>query len=388
MTNAVRPQPIAIADAALADLRERLAHTRWPEREAVEDDSQGARLARVQALCRHWQDGYDWRACEARINALNPSVTTIDGLDIHFLHLRSPEPDATPLVLTHGWPGSVVEFLKVAAPLADPRAHGGEAADAFHVVIPALPGYGFSGKPERAGWDVPHIARAWGELMTRLGYERFVAQGGDWGSAVTMALGTSGHPGLAAIHVNMVTLRATDEEIANATPQEKAALERLERHVKQGNGYAIEQSTRPQTLGYGLTDSPAGQAAWIYEKYGEWTDNDGDPASALSLDDMLDNITLYWLTASAASSARLYWESFAKWGGGEVTVPMGASVFPHEIFRPSRRWAEKRYPTLGYWSEPARGGHFAAWEQPELFVEEVRAAFRTLLRDPAGAGKG
>lgn len=379
MFQLIRPSPVAIPDAAIADLRQRLARTRWPEPEAVEDWSQGAPLGRVRELCAYWQDGHDWRACEARINALDPSITTIDGLDIHFLHLRSPEPDALPLVLTHGWPGSIIEFLKVAAPLADPRAHGGDAADAFHVVIPALPGYGFSGKPTRAGWEVPRIARAWIELMRRLGYGLFVAQGGDWGSAVTSALGASGDPAVAAIHLNMLTLRPTEEEIAAATPAEQAALASLQRYMKEGNGYAVQQASRPQTLGYGLTDSPAGQAAWIYEKYWDWTDCNGDPANALSRDEMLDNIALYWFTASAASSARLYWESFGKWGGsGEIRVPVAASIFPHEIFRASRRWAEKRYPTLHHFNELPRGGHFAAWEQPALFVEEVRAGFRAV----------
>jgi pimeloyl-ACP methyl ester carboxylesterase len=377
MTDAITPQPYAFSDAALADLRARLAQTRWPEREAVEDWSQGAPLAKVQELCAYWADGYDWRACEARLNALNPSVTTIDGLDIHFLHLRSPEPDALPIVLTHGWPGSVIEFLKVAAPLADPRAHGGEARDAFHVVIPALPGYGLSGKPAAAGWGVARIAQAWIALMRRLGYDRFVAQGGDWGSAVTHALGASGDAAVAAIHLNMVNVRP-DTPPEEMTDAEKAAVASLKRYMDEGNGYAVQQKSRPQTLGYGLTDSPAGQAAWIYEKYWDWTDCDGDPENALSKDEMLDNITLYWLTASATSSARLYWESFGAFASGEVRVPVAASIFPHEIFRASRRWAEARYPTLAYFNEVAKGGHFAAWEQPALFVDEVRKAFRAI----------
>lgn len=378
MSDAVTPHPFAFPEAALDDLRRRLADTRWPEREAVSDWSQGAPLAKVQALCDYWRDGHDWRACEARLNALNPAMTRVDGLDIHFLHLRSPEPGALPLVLTHGWPGSVLEFLKVAAPLADPRAHGGDARDAFHVVIPALPGYGLSGKPAEAGWNVPRIARAWITLMQRLGYDRFVAQGGDWGSAVTNALGGSGDPAVIAIHLNMVPLRLTPEEIAAATPDEKQALASLARYRAEGNGYAVEQASRPQTLGYGLTDSPAGQAAWIYEKYWDWTDCDGDPENALTRDEMLDNITLYWLTASATSSARLYWESFRAFNTDPVTIPVGCSVFPHEIFRASRRWAEARYPNLIHWNELEKGGHFAAWEQPGTFVDEVRACFRTV----------
>lgn len=293
MDETITPQPYAFSDEALADLKARLANTRWPEAEPVAGWEQGAKLAKVRELCAYWQDGHDWRACEARLNALNPGVATIDGLGIHFLHLRSPEPDALPLVLTHGWPGSVLEFLDVARPLADPRAHGGDPQDAFHVVIPALPGYGLSDKPRETGWNVPRIARAWIELMRRLGYDRFVAQGGDWGSAVTNALGASGDPAVLAIHLNMVVARLTPEEIAAATPAEQAALARLHDYMTEGNGYAVEQATRPQTLGYALTDSPAGQAAWIYEKYWEWTDCDGDPEMALSKDQMLDNITLY-----------------------------------------------------------------------------------------------
>lgn len=378
MSDAIRPQPYAVPEQAIADLKDRLARTRWPEKEAVADWSQGAPLAKVQALCEHWRERHDWRACEARLNAMNPSVTTIDGLDIHFLHLRSPEPDALPLVLTHGWPGSVLEFMKAVPMLADPRAHGGDARDAFHVVIPALPGYGLSGKPTKAGWKVPRIATAWIELMRRLGYDRFVAQGGDWGSAVTNALGSSGDPAVIAIHLNMVTLRPTEQEIAEATPDEQAALASLNRYTKEGNGYAVEQASRPQTLGYALTDSPAGQAAWIYEKYWDWTDCDGDPENALTLDEMCDNIALYWFTASAASSARLYWESFRAFNGDPATVPVGCSIFPHEIFRASRRWAERRFPNLIHWNELEKGGHFAAWEQPEVFVDEVRTCFRAV----------
>lgn len=382
MSDAVTPHPFAFSDAALADLKGRLAITRWPERETVHGTGdgwqQGAPFDKVQALCAYWHDRYDWRACEARLNALQPSMTTIDGLDVHFLHLRSPEPDALPLVLTHGWPGSVIEFLKVAGPLADPRSHGGDAQDAFHVVIPSLPGFGLSGKPAEAGWGVPRIAQAWIVLMKRLGYDRFVAQGGDWGSAVTNALGASGDAAVAAIHLNMVVVRPDAEDMADLTAVEKDALASLQRYTTEGNGYAVQQMTRPQTLGYALTDSAAGQAAWIYEKYREWTDCDGDPENALTLDEMLDNITLYWLSASGASSARLYWESFRTFNADPVTVPVGCSIFPHELFRASRRWAEKKYPNLIHWNELEKGGHFAAFEQPELFVDEVRTAFRTV----------
>ncbi|MCB1298494.1 MAG: epoxide hydrolase [Microthrixaceae bacterium] len=378
MSPAVSPHPFAFPDEALADLQARLALTRWPEPATVDGWGQGAPLASVQALVERWRNGYDWRACEARLNALSPSMTTIDGLDIHFLHVRSPEPDAMPLLLTHGWPGSVIEFLKVAEALADPRAHGGDPADAFHVVIPSLPGYGLSGKPTETGWNTDRIARAWIELMQRLGYERFVAQGGDWGSDVTNALGASGNPAVIGIHLNFVIARPDAADLADATPAELAALADMQRYSTEGNAYALQQKTRPQTLGYGLTDSPVGQAAWIYEKFREWTDCDGEPENALSIDEMLDNITLYWLTGTAASSARLYWESFGSFNAAPVSIPVGCSIFPREFLRSSRRWAEKRFANLVHWNELDKGGHFAAFEQPELFTDEVRASFRSL----------
>ena len=378
MNDAVTPYPFAFSDDALADLKTRLAMTRWPEDATAEAWVQGAPLKNMQALVERWQNGYDWRACEAKLNELSPSMTTIDGLDIHFLHLRSPEPDAIPLVLTHGWPGSVIEFLKVAGPLADPRAHGGDPKQAFHVVIPSLPGFGLSGKPTETGWGTGRIAQAWIVLMKRLGYDRFVAQGGDWGSAVTNALGTTGDPAVAAIHLNFVIARPAPEDMADLTDAEKAALADMQAYSTTGNGYAIEQMTRPQTLGYGLTDSPVGQAAWIYEKFREWSDCDGEPENALTLDEMLDNITLYWLTATAASSARLYWESFGSFNANPVSIPVACSIFPHEFLRASRRWADKRYPNIVHWNELDKGGHFAAFEQPELFVDEVRAAFSTV----------
>ncbi|MEH3101774.1 epoxide hydrolase family protein [Sphingomonas adhaesiva] len=385
--DAVTPHPFAFPDGALADLKARLAATRWPERETVDGWQQGAPLERVQALCAHWRDRHDWRACEARLNALNPCMTEIDGLDIHFLHVRSPEPDATPLILTHGWPGSVIEFLDVVGPLSDPRAHGGDAAEAFHLVIPSLPGFGLSGKPRETGWGVQRIAGAWIALMKRLGYDRFMAQGGDWGSAVTHAIGASGDPAVTGIHVNMVVAGPAEDQTGDLTEAEKAAIAAGRYYQEWGNGYAVLQSTRPQTIGYALTDSPAGQASWIYEKFGDWTDRgegegggdgSGAPEAALSIDRMLDNITLYWLSATAASSARLYWESFRTFAGDAVTIPVGCSIFPREIMRPSRRWAERRYPQIVHWGEPARGGHFAAFEQPALFVEEVRATRRAL----------
>ena len=371
------PFRIDIPEADLDDLRQRLRRTRWPDPETVDDWSQGAPLAYVRDLCDYWLNRYDWRACEATLNRFPQFTTEIDGLPIHFLHVRSPQPDALPLVMTHGWPGSVIEFRKVIGPLTDPAAHGGTAADAFHLVCPSLPGFGFSGKPSVPGWGVARIADAWDELMTRLGYARYGAQGGDWGSSVTSALGIR-HPGrLAGIHLNMVTVRPDPATMGEPTEQERAALAAYQHYFDWDSGYSKEQSTRPQTVGYGLVDSPAGLCAWILEKYWSWTDCDGDPANALTRDEMLDNIMLYWLPGTGASAARLYWESFMKGSGGTVGVPVGCSVFPKEIFRASRRWAEQAYPDLRYWGEPAKGGHFAAFEQPELFVQEVRAAFRT-----------
>jgi len=379
MSELITPFRIDIPEADLEDLRLRLRLTRWPEPETVDDWSQGVPLTYVRELCDYWLEHYDWRACETSLNRFPQFRTEIDGVDIHFLHVNSPEPDAVPLVMTHGWPGSVVEFRKVIGPLTDPVAHGGEADDAFHLVCPSLPGYGFSGKPARPGWGVAHIADAWDELMTRLGYARYGAQGGDWGSGVTAALGIRHPDHVSGIHLNMVTVRADPAAMDDLTEREKAAIAAFQHYWDVDSGYSKEQSTRPQTVGYGLVDSPAGLCAWILEKFWSWTDCDGDPANALTRDEMLDNIMLYWLPGTGASSARLYWESFGKGlaGAGTVGVPVGCSVFPKEIFRPSRRWAEKGYPDLRYWGEPPRGGHFAAFEQPELFVQEVRAAFRS-----------
>lgn len=365
----------------LADLRDRLARTRWPEKETVPGREQGVPLAEAQALCTYWRDTYDWRRCEAMLNDVGQYRTHIDGLGIHFLHVRSPHADALPLILTHGWPGSVIEFHKVIGPLTDPTAHGGDAADAFHVVVPSLPGSGFSDRPEATGWTIDRIGQAWITLMRRLGYARFVAQGGDWGSGVTLAIGASGAPEVAGIHLNMVFAQPNADDLANLSDREKQALADTKRYTSEGMGYAMQQSTRPQTLGYGLTDSPSGQAMWIYDKFAEWADCEGDPHSVFTRDEMLDNIMLYWLTGTAASSARLYWESFRQLGAREVSVPLGCSVFPGEIVRPSQAWAARKYPTLHYWGEPPRGGHFAAFEQPTLFVEEVRAAFRALRPD-------
>ena len=376
MSEAISPFPLAIPQADLDDLKARLGRTRWPDRETVEDWSQGAPLAKVQALCAHWREKYDWRRCEGRLNALGQYKTTLDGLSIHFLHVRSEHENAMPLLITHGWPGSVIEFMKVIGPLTDPTAHGGKAEDAFHVIAPSLPGYGFSEKPRETGWGVPRIAMAWMGLMQRLGYERWVAQGGDWGAAVTTAIGLIRPPGCAAIHVNMPLVFPSPEDAAGATPAELKSLASMQFYQEKDSGYSKQQATRPQSLGYGLVDSPAGQAAWIYEKMYAWTDNKGVPEDALSMDEMLDNIMLYWLPGTGASSARLYWESFASFASIKLEAPVGVSIYPKEIFRPSRRWAERQMSNIIHWNELDRGGHFAAWEQPELYVGEVRECFR------------
>jgi pimeloyl-ACP methyl ester carboxylesterase len=373
----MEPFEVRVDDVEIADLRDRLGRTRWPERETVDDWSQGIPLAYTQELCVYWADGYDFGFAD-RINAFPQVRTEIDGLGIHLLHVRSPEPDALPLLLTHGWPGSIVEFLKVIGPLTDPAAHGGDPADAFHVVAPSLPGYGWSDKPAEAGWKVPRIARAWAELMSTLGYDRYGAQGGDWGASVTTTLAEQKPDGLLGIHLNMGAAAPDPDTMAELTPFEQKALDDLGVHMSSGTGYSTQQSTRPQTLGYGLTDSPAGQCAWIAEKFWAWTDCDGHPENALSKDEMLDNISVYWFTATAASSARLYWESFNSSHRAEVALPSGISIYPREIIRPSRRWAEKRFTDLRWYEELDRGGHFAAFEQPGSFVEQVRGFFRLL----------
>ena len=378
MSEQIKPFTLAVPDAVLEDLRLRLAHTRWPEPEPVSDWSQGAPLNRVKALCDYWAKGYDWRRCEAKLNQAGQFQTNLDGLDIHFLHIRSPEPNAMPLLLTHGWPGSIIEFFESIGPLSNPRAYGGDAADAFHLVIPSLPGYGFSGKPTEPGWSVQRIAAAWAKLMDRLGYEHYVAQGGDWGAAVTTALGVLRPPGLDGIHLNMPLIFPEPGDIADATPEEAKALARMKFYQDFDSGYAKQQGTRPQTLGYGLTDSPAGQAAWIYEKFYAWTDNAGAPEDALSQDQMLDNIMFYWLPAAATSSARLYWESIDSFVTCKLDLPVGVSLYPKEIFHCSRRWADRAYSNIIHWNELPKGGHFAAFEQPESFVNELRTCFRTL----------
>jgi epoxide hydrolase len=373
----IHPFTLAIDQSELDALQTRLAATRWPDAETAKGWDQGVPLENMRALVDHWRHRYDWRRCEKMLNSWNQNITEIDGLDIHFCHIRSPHESALPLIMTHGWPGSIVEFSHVVGPLTNPTAHGGKAEDAFHLILPTLPGYGFSGKPDATGWNIARIGKAWAELMHRLGYgDYWVAQGGDWGSVVTTTLGMQEPAGLKAIHVNMAIARPTPEEVAAATPRELDALGALQYYATQGNGYSQQQKTRPQTLGYALADSPVGQAAWIFEKFREWGDACDAPESAFGLDHILDNVMMYWLSNSGASSARLYWESFDSFGGASVNVPAGASIFPKEIFRPSRRWAEKTYTNIVYWNELDRGGHFAAFEVPDLFVPEVRSAFR------------
>lgn len=385
MASDVTKYHLQIPDAQLDDLRQRLAHTRWPERETVTDWSQGVPLDYVRELCDYWAHRYDWRRAEAQLNTFAQFRTDIDGLGIHLLHVRSPHPDALPLIVTHGWPGSVIEFGKVIGPLTDPTAHGGRAADAFHVVCPSLPGYGFSDKPAEPGWNVQRIAAAWGRLMARLGYERFGAQGGDWGSSVTTSLALQHPDRVVGIHLNQLLAAPDPATFDDLTDAERGALASMEHARQWEDGYSVEQSTRPQTVGYGLVDSPAALCAWIIEKFWSWTDCDGHPENALTRDELLDNLTVYWLTGTGASSARLYWESIAHvrevLAGSDdevITVPTGCSVFPKERLRPSRRWAEKRFADIRHWRELDRGGHFAAFEQPELFVDEVRTFFRSV----------
>lgn len=372
----IEPFEVRIEESAIADLRARLRGTRWPEPATVDDWSQGVPLEFARELCRYWAEEYDFDLAK-RVNVFPGFKTTVDGLGIHFLHVRSPEPDAMPLVLTHGWPGSVVEFLDVLGPLTDPRSRGGDPADAFHVVAPSLPGFGWSDKPAGTGWTVERIARAWDELMGKLGYERYAAQGGDWGAGVTNMLAKVAPDRLIGVHVNMAGVPYDAAVLGEPTPGEQVMIADLARFRTVGSAYAQQQATRPQTVGYGLTDSPSAQAAWIAEKFWEWTDNDGSPESALSWRQMLDAISVYWFTATAASSARIYWENKER-DTSEVAVPSGISIFPREIIRPSRRWAELRYTDLRWYEELEKGGHFAAFEQPGPFVEQLRGFFRTL----------
>ena len=381
----MEPFQIDVPEAQLDDLRERLKAARWPERETVDDWSQGVPLDYIRKLCAHWADGYDWRATEARLNALPGYRAELDGFGIHLLHVRSPHRDALPLVMTHGWPGSIVEFLKVIGPLTDPGAHGGDSADAFHVVCPSLPGYGFSDKPRRPGWGVERIAAAWAELMARLGYERYGAQGSDWGTSISACIGQKDPEHVAGIHLTPPLAPPDRATFDDLTDGERAALASLEHAAEWESGYSKEHATRPQTIGYALADSPVALCAWIVEKFWAWTDCGGHPENVLTRDELLDNLMLYWLPRTGASSARLYWESIRQVDElitgpvhDIVEVPTGCSIFPKELQRPSRRWAEKRFRDIRHWNELDRGGHFAAFEQPELFVDELRSFFRTV----------
>jgi pimeloyl-ACP methyl ester carboxylesterase len=375
MSDAIRRFTIDVPDGVLDDLRRRLDQTRWPDRELVDDWSQGIPLSYVQDVCAYWANGYPWREREAALNRFDQFVTEIDGVDIHFVHQRSSNPDAIPLLITHGWPGSIVEFHKVIEPLTEPGDHGGDPADAFHVIAPSLPGFGFSGKPTETGWGVDKIADVWATLMDRLGYDSFVAQGGDWGSAVTAAVGRRHPDRCTAIHMTLAMgARPSGEP---TSPAEVRAIERMQHYVAWDSGYSTQQKSRPQTVGYGLADSPAGQAAWILEKFWAWTDCDGHPENVLGRDELLDNVMLYWVTGSATSSARIYWESFGRGGSREpVTVPTGFGVYPEEIVQPVRAWLGESFPNIVHWAEFDRGGHFAAFEVPETFVDDIRNCFR------------
>lgn len=364
-------------DAELDDLRQRLNNSRWAEQETPGDWSQGVPLAYLRELCGYWADGYDWRRCEAELNQYPQFVTEIDGLDIQFMHIRSPHEDALPLVMTHGWPGSVLEFMKVLGPLSDPTAHGGSASDAFHIVCPTLPGFGYSGKPTAPGWDVGRIGRAWGQLMARLGYSSYVAQGGDWGSLVTLAMGVSEAAHCAMLHTNMPLLSPSEEILASPDATELKYLAKSQNYWDVESGYSKEQSTRPQTVGYGLVDSPIAQAAWVVEKFWAWSDCNGHPENTFSRNELLDNIMLYWLPAAGASSARIYWESFASLmkPQPQIHIPVAVSIYPFELFPGSRRWCEERFTKLVHYNQLDKGGHFAAFEQPDLFINELRTSF-------------
>jgi pimeloyl-ACP methyl ester carboxylesterase len=390
---AIRPFTIEIPEGEIEDLRARIVATRWPSKELVADRSQGVQLATLQELSRYWMTDYDWRRVEAKLNALPQFTTEIDGVEIHFIHVQSQHEDALPLIMTHGWPGSVVELLETIGPLTDPTAHGGQAEDAFHLVLPSLPGYGFSGAPAELGWDAARTGRAWAELMHRLGYARYVAQGGDVGALVTDLMGRQAVEGLAGYHLNLLTaVLAIGDHLPKESEQERAAAEAVATFREDGFGYFLEMATRPQTIGYALLDSPVGLAAWLLDHD---TDSyykisrafvDGEPVGNLTRENIVDNITLYWLTGTAASAARSYWEDAralaASLASGEappaVTVPVGFTTFPGEIWAAPRSWVETVYPDLAYFNEVDRGGHFAAWEEPELFSDELRAAFRKL----------
>jgi pimeloyl-ACP methyl ester carboxylesterase len=389
----IRPFTIETPEADLDDLRARIAATRWPTKELVDDRSQGVQLATMRELARYWTTEYDWRACEARLNALPQFTTEIDGVDIHFIHVRSPHEDALPLIMTHGWPGSVVELLETVGPLTDPTAHGGQAEDAFHLVLPSIPGYGFAGEPTELGWDAARIGQAWAELMRRIGYTRYVAQGGDRGAVVTDAMARQAPEGLLGVHINVLTavvVPGVAEQLPGESEKERAAFDALNTFTTDGSGYFLEMATRPQTIGYALLDSPVALAAWMldhdtdgyYKVAGAFVD--GRPTGNLTKEHIVDNVTLYWLTGTGASAARDYWEDgrararFAVEPPPPASVPVGFTTFPDEVWAAPRSWVEVAYPTLSYFNEVDRGGHFAAWEEPELFSTEVRGAFRGL----------
>jgi pimeloyl-ACP methyl ester carboxylesterase len=394
--NTIRPFKIDVSEEIIADLHRRLAATRWPDQETVTDQSQGTQLAKLQELVRYWGSAYDWRKAEAKLNSLPQFMTTIDGVDIHFIHVRSRQPNALPVIVTHGWPGSIIEQLKIIGPLTDPTAHGGSAGDAFDVVIPSVPGYGFSGRPTSTGWDPDRIAHAWAELMKRLGYTRYVAQGGDWGTPISSAMARQKAEGLIGIHINLpatvppeVTAALGGGPLpAGLSEKERAAIDTLMTYAKNGNAaYFTMLTARPQTVGYGATDSPAGLAAWVlvHPGFKDWKYG-ADPAQSPTKDDVLDNITLYWVTNTATSAGRLYWENGARGSvvvaaaqrTNEISLPVAITVFPDDVYRAPETWARRAYRNLIYFHEVDRGGHFAAWEQPELFSAELRAAFRSL----------
>ncbi|MBC1224263.1 epoxide hydrolase [Nostoc sp. UCD121] len=394
--NAIRPFRVHVPQEAIVDLRRRIAATRWPDNETVSDQSQGVQLATMKELVRYWGTKYDWQKAEAKLNALPQFVTNIDGLDIHFIHVRSKNPNALPLIVTHGWPGSVFEQLKIINPLTDPTAYGGRPEDAFDLVIPSIPGYGFSGKPTGTGWNPDHIARAWAELMKRLRYTRYVAQGGDWGSPISSAMARQAPTGLLGIHINLPATIPPDVAAVLAgggsaplglSEKERAAFDSLDTLNKKKRAYAVMMGTQPQTVGYGLTDSPTSLAAWMlgHPGFAQWTYSGGDSEKSPTKDEVLDNITLYWLTNSAVSSARLYWENkntsllnAMAQKTADISLPVAITVFPNELYRAPETWARRAYRNLSYFHEADKGGHFAAWEEPQLFSEEIRAAFRSL----------
>ncbi len=392
-TDSIRPFKAAISDTQLIDLRRRLEATRWPDDETVRDGSQGVQSSQLRQLVEYWRTEYDWRKAERQLNQFPQYITEIDGVDIHFIHVRSKHPEAIPLIMTHGWPGSIFELLEVIEPLTNPTAHGGRPADAFHLVLPSIPGFGFSGKPTSTGWNPNRIARSWDLLMKRLGYDNYVSQGGDWGAIISDALGRQAPKGLLGIHVNRIerattlpadaaqALKSGSPAPATLSPDEVKIFDEAKSFLNNGFGYAAIMSTRPETIGFGIADSPVGLAAWIYDKIADWVYTRGEPEKAIARDSILDNITLYWLTNTGPSSGRIYWENTVAGATlSPVEVPVAVTIFPGEVYRPPKRWLSRAYPNLVYYNVASKGGHFAAWEEPELFSKEIRAAFRTLRK--------